>query len=66
MLAWIGGVYMLGSLLRIVVGLVLPTAPAWFSTWIPALFHVVLAGFMLTLSYYHLRFSKISGQESQQ
>ena len=54
-LSWIGGVYMAGSLGRIVVGLAVPGAPAWFSTWIPAVFQVVLAGFVLTLALYHRR-----------
>jgi hypothetical protein len=48
-LAWAGGIYMAVSLGRIAVGLTLPDAPAWFSTWIPAAFHVVLAGFVLTV-----------------
>lgn len=50
-LLWLGSVYMAGSLMRILVGLVVPSAPAWFSTWIPALFHVVLAGYVLTLAF---------------
>jgi hypothetical protein len=54
-LAWLGGVYMAGSCLRIVVGLVLPEAPRWFIAWIPALFHLVLAGFVLVIADYHLR-----------
>lgn len=49
-LAWLGGVYMAGSALRIVVGLLVPGAPAWFSTWIPAAFHLVLAGWVLALA----------------
>jgi hypothetical protein len=49
-LLWIGGIYMVGSLLRIAVGLAVPGASAWFSTWIPALFHVVLAGYVLALA----------------
>ena len=53
MLKWIGGVYMTGSLGRIAVGLALPDAPSWFTTWIPAIFHVVLATFVLTLAAYH-------------
>jgi len=40
---------------RIVVGLSVPAAPAWFSTWIPAVFHVVLAAYVLTLAHYHRR-----------
>jgi hypothetical protein len=54
-LLWAGGIYMAGSLLRIAIGLTVSGAPAWFSTWIPAVFHVVLAAFVLTLSHYHLR-----------
>ena len=52
-LLWAGGIYMAGSIGRIVVGLTVATAPAWFSTWIPAVFHVVLAAYVLTLAYYH-------------
>jgi len=51
-LFWFGCFYMAGSLARIVVGLAVPGAPAWFSTWIPAAFHVVLAGYVLTLGCY--------------
>jgi hypothetical protein len=52
-LAWVGWIYMAGSLGRIAVGLVVPAAPAWFTTCISAVFHVVLAGYVLTLAYYH-------------
>jgi hypothetical protein len=51
-LRWVGGVYMAGSLGRIAVGLALPHAPAWFTAWIPAIFHVMLASFVLTLAAY--------------
>ena len=54
-LAWCGGLYMAGSCLRIAVGLALPGAPAWFTAWIPAAFHPVLAGFVLVTADYHLR-----------
>jgi uncharacterized membrane protein HdeD (DUF308 family) len=54
-LAWIGGIYMAGSVARLAVGFAVPSAPAWFSTWIPAFFHLVLAGFVLTAAHYHLR-----------
>jgi len=50
-LLWLGGLYMAGSITRIVVGLTVPSAPAWFSTWIPALFHLVLAGYVLALAH---------------
>jgi hypothetical protein len=51
--ACIGWLYLTGSLARIAIGLALPDAHAWFSSWIPAFFHIVLAGFVLTLAYYH-------------
>jgi hypothetical protein len=54
-LMWTGWTYMTVSIGRIAVGLSVPTAPAWFSTWIPAVFHVVLAAYVLTLAYYHRR-----------
>ena len=52
-LAWVGGFYMAGSLARIAVGLTLTGAHAWFSAWISSAFHLVLAGFILTLASYH-------------
>jgi hypothetical protein len=54
-LTWVGGIYMTGALTRIVVGLAVPAAPDWFRTWIPAIFHIVLAAFVLTLALYHRR-----------
>ena len=52
-LGWVGAVYMAGSLGRIAIGLALPDAPPWFTAWIPAFFHVILAAFVLTLAAYH-------------
>ncbi len=66
MLAWAGGAYMALSLTRIALGLVLPDAPAWFRAWIPALFHVVLSGFVLTLYRYHQRGSGRTDGEAWQ
>lgn len=54
-LTWAGWIYVTVSIGRILVGLSVPTASAWFSTWIPAVFHVVLAAYVLTLAYYHRR-----------
>jgi hypothetical protein len=50
-----GGLYMAVALGRIAVGLLVPAAAPWFRAWIPAFFHVVLAGFVLAVSVYHLR-----------
>ena len=55
-LFWLGGIYLAGSLGRIAAGLV-PGASDWFRAWIPGAFHVVLAGYVLTLGAYHLRLS---------
>lgn len=52
-LTWLGGLYMAGSIGRIVVGIALANPPPWFTAWIPAVFHVILAGFVLTLAAYH-------------
>ncbi len=54
-LAACGVIYMAGSVLRIVIGLTVADAPAWFSAWISAVFHLVLAGFVLTAAHHYLR-----------
>lgn len=66
LLAWAGGLYLGGSLARIGVGLAMAGAPAWFRTWIPAVFHLVLAGFVLTLAWFHLRGPGPIGREAMQ
>lgn len=53
-LLWLGGTYLAGSLGRMAIGLV-PGAPGWYRAWIPGAFHVVLAGYVVTLAAYHLR-----------
>jgi hypothetical protein len=63
-LARLGGIYMAVAVGRIAVGLAAPEAPAWFSTWIPGVFHVVLAGFVLAVARYHLRaMARTRGEE---
>ncbi len=59
----LGGVYLCGSLGRIAIGL-LPGAPRWFRAWIPGAFHVVLAGYVVTLAGYHFRLSHPAPQPS--
>ena len=54
-LLWLGGLYLAGSVLRIVVGVTVAGAPAWFTHWIPAVFHLVLAGFVLSMAAFHLQ-----------
>jgi hypothetical protein len=52
-LAWLGGFYLAVSLGRIAVGLAVEGAPSWFTAWISAALHVVLAAFVLSLAYHH-------------
>lgn len=54
-LAWFGTLYLGGSAARILIGLAVPSAAPWFRAWIPAVFHLVLAGYVLTLACYHRR-----------
>jgi len=51
--AWVGGIYLIGSIARILIGAMLPTAHAWFKAGIPAFFHLVLAGFIIVLAICH-------------
>ena len=57
-LQWAGAVYLAGSIVRIVIGLAVPGAPAWFTAWIPACLHVVLAAYVLTLASVYKRGSR--------
>jgi uncharacterized membrane protein HdeD (DUF308 family) len=50
-LGWFGALYMTGSLLRIAIGITVPAASAWFRAWIPGIFHVILAAFVLCLAH---------------
>jgi hypothetical protein len=59
-LAWFGGIYLAGSVCRLVVGLLLPDVPHWFRAWIPAFFHLVLASFVLVLALHGRRQSSTS------
>ena len=63
-LAWAGGVYMAVALARVLVGLAVPAAPDWFRTWIPAIFHIVLAAFVLTLALHHRREGRLTHREA--
>lgn len=50
-----GGIYMAGSIARIGYGLAVPDAPHWFKAPISEAFHLVLAGFVLAVAWYHSR-----------
>jgi hypothetical protein len=44
----LGRAYLVAMLARLAIGVEMPEAGAWFAAWIPAVFHVVLATFVLT------------------
>ena len=62
-LMWVGGIYLAGSVARIVVGMTVADAHAWFRTWIPAIFHLVLATYVLLVAGVHGR-AAVSESES--
>ena len=54
--AWLialGALYFVSMLVRLVLGLTLLAHVAWFAKPLPALFHLVLAGYVLALGHYH-------------
>ncbi len=46
---WLGGIYFCVMAIRLVAGLTFLADDPWFSKSLPALFHLVLAGFLLVL-----------------
>ena len=54
-LFYIGIIYFVVMALRLILGLSLLSDNHWFGSTIPAIFHLVLAGFMIATSQYHLR-----------
>ena len=59
-----GALYMAGSVLRIAIGLAWPTAAHWFTAWIPACFHLVLAAFVIVLALHARRCVPDSARKS--
>lgn len=53
LLLWLGGVYFGVMLLRLLLGMTMLSGHHWFGQPIPAVFHLVLAGFVLTLGAWH-------------
>jgi len=51
----LGVIYFLSMLLRLVLGLTIFTDSRWFTNYIPTFFHLVLASFVLVISFYHLQ-----------
>lgn len=51
----LGAVYFASMSARLVLGLTALADITWFAKPLPAVFHMVLAGYMLTLGHYHSR-----------
>lgn len=49
-----GALYFAAMLLRLLLGLTVLSGHAWFDKPLPTFFHLVLAGYILTLGCYHL------------
>lgn len=54
-MAWLGALYLAGSVARLVIGAAIPSAPPWFHAWIPGMFHLVLATAVLVAAWHHRR-----------
>lgn len=50
-----GWIYLSGSVIRLITGIFLLGEYRWFRAWIPGVFHIVLATFVLQAACYHLR-----------
>ena len=50
-----GGVYFTVMAVRLVLGLSVLSHSGWFSTWIPTVFHLVLASLMMLIASYQHR-----------
>lgn len=53
-LLWLGNVYFLAMFLRFILGLTVLSSHTWFGSILPAIFHMVLAGFLIVLGVYEL------------
>lgn len=51
-------VYFISMAVRLLLGLSLYADNAWYAKWIPAVFHLVLASYVLVLGFYHVRNSR--------
>jgi hypothetical protein len=49
----LGGIYFAVMGARLVLGLTLLADVPWFQKWLPAVFHLVLASYVLTLGHHH-------------
>jgi hypothetical protein len=56
-----GAVYFIVMALRLVAGLTILAEVPWFAASLPAIFHLVLASFLLTIGHYHWAGSKKPG-----
>lgn len=52
-----GAVYLGSMLIRLLLGVTVLQGSRWFSSWLPTLFHLVLATFVLLVGRYHVTMS---------
>lgn len=57
----LGSVYFAAMAARLVLGLTVLEHVPWFAKPLPAAFHLVLAGYVLTLAHYHLLERRVRG-----
>ncbi|MCA9472666.1 MAG: hypothetical protein MRJ96_00905 [Nitrospirales bacterium] len=64
MLLGLGGVYLGGMMLRLILGLTIARNHFWFGAVLPTIFHVVLATFLLVYGHFHYRYGHSSNASS--
>jgi intracellular septation protein A len=52
--AALGAVYAVAMIFRLGAGLTLWADNSWFEAWLPTVFHLVLAAFLLVVAHHHL------------
>ncbi len=60
---WAGGVYLGAMVARLTLGLTLLSESRWFASWLPTLFHLVLAAFLLVVGAYHRRATAVTAAD---
>ena len=54
----LASVYFIVMLARLILGLTILSEYRWFSSYLPAFFHLVLASFLFLYGHFHFRYSK--------
>jgi hypothetical protein len=59
-----GGLYFATMLVRLVLGLTVLSTSRWFSSFLPTMFHLVLASYLLLYGHFHFRRGAIARDSS--